>query len=210
MHKHLWALATTLVGVCLLTAGPANAVPYEVTGAGNFGSTIPNTAYSAANGTWYFDFFIDSNAGGTLTPTYGGFDVTAAISGFQYKVNGSPVSVDPIIAFYPPSQGSGANLELSGGNLEDPDNGFVYFTAQILGNGASTSDIQLLLGLYPIGANSFFRTGNNDNSDITGTITVAVATPLPSTWVMLISGFVGIGFFAYRGTKRHRVALAAT
>jgi hypothetical protein len=33
-------------------------------------------------------------------------------------------------------------------------------------------------------------------------------TPLPSTWLMLLSGFVGLGFFAYRGTKR-RTALAA-
>ena len=34
------------------------------------------------------------------------------------------------------------------------------------------------------------------------------ATPLPSTWLMLLSGFVGLGYFAYRGTKK-RTALAA-
>jgi hypothetical protein len=34
------------------------------------------------------------------------------------------------------------------------------------------------------------------------------ATPLPSTWTMLIAGFVGLGFFAYRGTKKN-VSLAA-
>jgi len=28
------------------------------------------------------------------------------------------------------------------------------------------------------------------------------ATPLPSTWTMLIAGFIGLGFFAYRGSKR--------
>lgn len=33
-------------------------------------------------------------------------------------------------------------------------------------------------------------------------------TPLPSTWLMLISGFVGLGFFAYCGTKQ-RMAFAA-
>jgi hypothetical protein len=33
-------------------------------------------------------------------------------------------------------------------------------------------------------------------------------TPLPSTWTMLIAGFVGLGFFAYRGTKK-RTAFAA-
>jgi hypothetical protein len=37
---------------------------------------------------------------------------------------------------------------------------------------------------------------------------VASATPLPSTWLMLLSGFVGLGYLAYRGTKK-RTALAA-
>jgi len=35
------------------------------------------------------------------------------------------------------------------------------------------------------------------------------ATPLPSTWLMLLSGFVGLGYFAYRGTKKRTDALAA-
>lgn len=35
------------------------------------------------------------------------------------------------------------------------------------------------------------------------------ATPLPSTWLMMISGFVGLGFLAYRGTKKNAAALAA-
>ena len=34
-------------------------------------------------------------------------------------------------------------------------------------------------------------------------------TPLPSTWMMLLSGFVGLGFLAYRGTKKNSAALAA-
>ena len=35
------------------------------------------------------------------------------------------------------------------------------------------------------------------------------ATPLPSTWLILLTGFVGLGFFAYRGTKKNSAALAA-
>jgi hypothetical protein len=34
-------------------------------------------------------------------------------------------------------------------------------------------------------------------------------TPLPSTWLMLLSGFVGLGFLAFRGTKKGAAALAA-
>jgi hypothetical protein len=40
------------------------------------------------------------------------------------------------------------------------------------------------------------------------TIGVA-ATPLPSTWTMLIAGFLGLGFFAYRGSKKNTAAIAA-
>jgi hypothetical protein len=34
-------------------------------------------------------------------------------------------------------------------------------------------------------------------------------TPLPSTWLMLLSGFVGLGFLVYRGTKKNSAAIAA-
>jgi hypothetical protein len=35
------------------------------------------------------------------------------------------------------------------------------------------------------------------------------ATPLPSTWLMLLGALVGLGFFAYRGTKKDSAVLAA-
>ncbi len=34
-------------------------------------------------------------------------------------------------------------------------------------------------------------------------------TPLPSTWTMLIAGFLGLGVFAYRGSKKNAAARAA-
>ena len=40
-------------------------------------------------------------------------------------------------------------------------------------------------------------------------IGLVLPTPLPSTWTMLIAGFAGLGFFAYRGSKKGSVALAA-
>jgi len=33
-------------------------------------------------------------------------------------------------------------------------------------------------------------------------------TPLPPTWTMLLGGFAGLGFFAYRGTKNRSAAVA--
>ena len=35
-------------------------------------------------------------------------------------------------------------------------------------------------------------------------------TPLPSTWTMLIAGFAGLGFVAYRGMKRRTAAIATS
>lgn len=43
--------------------------------------------------------------------------------------------------------------------------------------------------------------------EMTGTAEIA-QTPLPSTWLMLLSGFVGLGFFAYRATKKNSAAFA--
>ncbi len=45
-----------------------------------------------------------------------------------------------------------------------------------------------------------------------GGISVALystAAPLPSTWTMLIAGFAGLGYFAYRGSKKNSAALSA-
>lgn len=50
----------------------------------------------------------------------------------------------------------------------------------------------------------------NPTSEYWYGFTVGVAaTPLPSTWTMLIAGFVGLGFLAYRGSKKGYTALAA-
>jgi hypothetical protein len=35
------------------------------------------------------------------------------------------------------------------------------------------------------------------------------ATPLPSTWTMLLAGFAGLGLFAFRGMKKGSAAVAA-
>lgn len=49
--------------------------------------------------------------------------------------------------------------------------------------------------------------GSQVSGDWVTTTAASTATPLPSTWTMLIAGLVGIGFFAYRG-KRHSAAIA--
>lgn len=45
-----------------------------------------------------------------------------------------------------------------------------------------------------------------DNVSVNARVT---ATPLPSTWTMMLLGLAGLGFFAYRGSKKDSAAIAA-
>jgi hypothetical protein len=59
------------------------------------------------------------------------------------------------------------------------------------------------------GSDTLLFTSANDPSYTYLDDVSLTATPLPSTWTMLIAGFLGIGFFAYRGGKKNTSALAA-
>jgi len=57
-------------------------------------------------------------------------------------------------------------------------------------------------------ASTFFN-GGHDTSNLVGNVTVTAAVaavPEPSTWAMMILGFAGVGFMAYR-RKSHGAAL---
>ena len=88
--------------------------------------------------------------------------------------------------------------------------------------GASPSDgsfprnpgYALGLNIWSNGGNSFtayLQNDNGNNDQYNGTFSLSetmtsVAAPLPSTWTMLITGFLGLGFLAYRGSRK-RLAL---
>jgi hypothetical protein len=56
---------------------------------------------------------------------------------------------------------------------------------------------------------AYWDNGPADRYDA-GTFAASLsANPLPSTWTMLIAGFIGLGFFAYRGSKKKVAALPA-
>jgi len=94
-------------------------------------------------------------------------------------------------------------LSLNGNNLGSLGNGnwgtlwaFSTVTSDFV-SGVNTLTIQM-------GYTDYYLEG----ARLEGTLVGGTATPLPSTWLMLLSGFVGLGFFAYRGTKK-RTAIAA-
>jgi hypothetical protein len=58
-------------------------------------------------------------------------------------------------------------------------------------------------GVVGTGSDTLVFTTANDPSFTYLDDVSLMATPLPSSWTMLIAGFVGLGFFANRGTKRN-------
>jgi probable HAF family extracellular repeat protein len=60
--------------------------------------------------------------------------------------------------------------------------------------------------IYP-GADLTFANGINDAGQITGYADLSSSVPEPSTWAMLLIGFAGIGFMAYR--RKSKPALMA-
>src|SRR5580698_10542269 len=54
-----------------------------------------------------------------------------------------------------------------------------------------------------------YSVNNTTYNDESFDLTLLTATPLPPTWTMLIAGFIGLGFFAYRGSKKSSNLLAA-
>jgi len=70
-----------------------------------------------------------------------------------------------------------------------------------------------LLGLFSNGNGTFGavftgNVGGTEHFDESGTLNIS-AVPEPSTWAMMILGFCGLGFMAYR-RKQNGVALATT
>jgi hypothetical protein len=139
----------------------------------------------------------------TGAPDNGGFDIT--------NVTGTVLGVPVTLAGGDPGAGGAISpdglfiydniLYLSSNPVFDIDGLLVQIGqdsyANLWGNGSANS-----YSLYT-SANGGYPV---QNGSYTGILT---ATPLPSTWTMLIVGFVGLGFIAYRGTKKATAALSA-
>lgn len=147
---------------------------------------------------------------GTLTATY--------VSGSEYLVN----SITGIIqldgdnsqshpAISSPLSGLTVGLILFHPN----DNELFYPSAQQvdssgLGFLSNGGDLDLFYGSCGGPTGYCLVTGGNHPGSLASLSFEASPTPLPSTWFMLLSGFVGLCFFAYRGTKKRTAALAVS
>jgi hypothetical protein len=124
-------------------------------------------------------------SGATLTNDFGG--LTGSIEGFTID---SPLE-------------SAGNIFLGGITLADGE--ITGISAPFGGGGIFTSDpgpINLFFGVNsPLG----FELGGPSNE---GTVEVTAAVPEPSTWAMMVLGFVGLGFMARRRKSKMVLSIA--
>jgi hypothetical protein len=88
----------------------------------------------------------------------------------------------------------------------DETNYYYGGTSTSVGYGPGTWDVYVSLIDVPVAEDPF---SGFDLTDSVSTIEIPSGTPLPSTWTMLLIGFVGLGFFSYRGMKNRSTSLAA-
>ena len=151
--------------------------------------------YNAANGTYFVDLsgFGDSSPDGALSQTLstvGGKTYTFSMDLYS----GNTGTVSAIVG--------GVTLVLTAGtSFTVGTTTWTPETATFMGNPLDNTPLLTIMDKSPGSQIDFV-----DNISIFGPVT---ATPLPSTWTMLIAGFLGLGFFAYRGSKKNGAALSA-
>jgi hypothetical protein len=233
------AWATVVIAGAALVSNSANAgtitvlnPTFELVPGGNLGSPLPETAGcgAATNCSYSFGPIPNWNLTGTgglfepgnpnNTVFFNNFlpsDVTVAwASGsavYQTVVNSMAAGVTYTMDVYVGFRKDMADDSLVGlqvgnnylsGSFVSTVNGpqgtgdWVLYTASLTATGADAGQILSVVLADQSGQ------GDYDNISVS-------ASPLPSTWTMLIAGFVGLfGFVAFGGKKRNAAATAAT
>jgi hypothetical protein len=165
-------------------AASANATVYDW----NFaGSSISGSGTLTATAEGSGTYFITGGTGTVNDATYGSFAVT-----FGACTYGSSCTLRN-------TDGAGANLTYD--NLLFPTNS--------IGSQLDSDGVVLLpgppgsgttaIGIWDSPSQAFYAYTSVGNEDLTTPFNVLVAAvPEPSTWAMMILGFCGIGFMAFR------------
>jgi hypothetical protein len=212
----------------LFCCNNANATIYTLTATGTADGSDPASLFGG-------DLFLGNNPNFTATFTFDSslntLDTTSCAPGCAFLVGETSVTVtiyDASASYSYTTSATGPgnaitikdNLHLGAG--QDSLQGNLYANGGLtqifvlLGSGTtdfvpSLSLDQSIYYVGPPGTNKLeafsFTAAGDSFTGITNTIALS-STPLPSTWTMLIAGFVGLGFFAYRGTKNRSAAIA--
>jgi hypothetical protein len=175
--------ATLVVGA----ANQASAALYEFAGSGTWDSSANNTTYSAVGGSYSFVFNYESTTG--------------AATNFQYTLNGSTFSANLSgVEFFSAGDGGGFDVNFANGDA------LSFFNALTSG-GIAPPDFTsgIIPGAFDTNIVIF---GGNDGNSVGSAHIVVAAVPEASTWAMMLLGFFGVGFMAYRNRAKSALRLA--
>jgi hypothetical protein len=175
---------------------------------GTYGVTYPPNSFDVAHGyqgaavaSGSFDITFDP------TKLYLTQSISGVIGNLIYSVT------DPYFSSSPLTLNSITSFAFDGaGTLT------LYSNPAAAKNLAGSPDIAIGINGWAYGTGSavwYSQTGFGDTLTTSGGVTItpltetaATATPLPSAWTMLIAGFIGLGFFAYRGAKKNAAVIS--
>ena len=197
-----------LAAVLAIASAPASAAVYTFT-AGSSDDAVQNFSFTT------------SLSGSQLDNLAPGTDITSSVTPFTFPVNftdmpdgtGSPIGVHNPVPFATVLIGTNSSGQITTWNISEgffasypvtptsnPNDFFATYTITT----TATGDFADLVNDHDGGdAPQSYTTG-------TGTFAASLVTPVPetSTWAMMILGFVGLGFMAYR--RKSKPALIAT
>lgn len=161
------------------------------------GARAETLFYNFTDGVTSFNFSLDSNpTPNAIEPTGKGFTVFATTS----SSNSSFQSI--AVEFFDTSEGGGLQFTSQGNlyvPLSDSAGDFSFYGPQLFQDPVSAPTLT---------NNGPFQLTGPQNNEVTLTVTDTIAAvPEPSTWAMMILGFVGLGFMAYR--RKSKPALMA-
>jgi hypothetical protein len=161
----------------------------DFTGWTQFGDT---TATGVATGCFDLGCPTDGNHLADFGPVFGNGGIFQSLATVTGNYNVSFDLSDDSGEFFSAFLGLSNLLTLNGG----PSFGTTHFSYTVGTTGPET------LSFTFFNPPAWYTLDNVD-------VTAVSATPLPSTWLMLLSGFVGLGCFAFRGKKKSIAALSA-
>jgi hypothetical protein len=203
MRFNFLRIAVGLSLAALTSQGAAAAVLIDID---QVGANVVATSSGALNTAGLSVFASEPSAGATdyIWPQYATIYVGAPSSFIYYTAAG----------FVGPNNfGSGPltpTVSASGNFFGIQDNGIIAVAASYVSGSSLSSSATFanstISGLGLTAGSYTFTFGSGINSDSV-TVQIGGAVPEPSTWAMMILGFAGIGFMAYR--RKSKPALMA-
>jgi hypothetical protein len=181
MYKKL--LAAAAISVCFSGAALADTL--------NFSNPIGSAEYTTAGVV----SFVNPGSAGPISGGYFG-DFIACVSCTTMDNFTSASTNFPVLSL---TEGANSLLVTLSSVVFQFANGNADLT--VLGSGTANNDGVL----QAISFNMTIQGGPGVQESYSGTITT---TPLPGTWALLLTALLGLGMFAYRGSKKQPQALS--